>query len=204
MPTSSHDPLAVAVVVLDFLSQVDLGPHTDPEEVAKALDDVAVSCSPHRDLAVNPAKMLAIALADATPLVWGGSVLAARAGRRVAEAMRQASGRTALAADAEHLLPVIRGAGQDSRKDIFADPFEDGPAELRPTLIILDDGSEETTIRMTRSRLLAEAEQNGVRHRILECHDGGPVSRYASLLTRGQYAAVYLGLGLGRTARADA
>ena len=38
-----------------------------------------------RDIAVNPAKMLAIALADANPLVWGGTVLAARrrAGRRV-------------------------------------------------------------------------------------------------------------------------
>ena len=32
------------------------------------------SCSPHRDLAVNPAKMLAIALADTNPVVWGGSV----------------------------------------------------------------------------------------------------------------------------------
>jgi hypothetical protein len=57
---------------------------------------------------------------------------------------------------------------------------------------------------MTRSRLLAEAEQNGVRTRILNCHEGGPVSRYAALLATGQYAAVYLGLGLGRTARADA
>ena len=55
-----------------------------------ALDEVAISCSPHRDLAVNPAKMLAIALADATPIVWGGSVLAARAARRVAESMRRA------------------------------------------------------------------------------------------------------------------
>ena len=35
---------------------------------------VAVTCSPHRDLAVNPAKMLAIALADTNPVVWGGSV----------------------------------------------------------------------------------------------------------------------------------
>ena len=63
------------------------GPQADAELVAEALDEVAVSCSPHRDLAVNPAKMLAIAMADATPLVWGGSVLAARAARRVAESL---------------------------------------------------------------------------------------------------------------------
>ena len=81
-----------------------------PRRSPTALDDVAIACSPHRDLAVNPAKMLAIALADATPLVWGGSVLAARAARRVAESIRRASGRTALAGDAEHLLPVIAAA----------------------------------------------------------------------------------------------
>ena len=91
-------------------------------EVADALDDVAIACSPHRDLAVNPAKMLAIALADTTPLVWGGSVLAARAARRVAESVRRASGRTALAGDAEHLLPVLEAA---RRRDVFDDPFAD-------------------------------------------------------------------------------
>ena len=39
--------------------------------------------------------MLAIALADANPVVWGGSVLAARAARRVAESIRRATGRAA-------------------------------------------------------------------------------------------------------------
>lgn len=204
LPTQTGDVLAVAVVALQALHMLGLGPEVDAEEVAEKLVEAALTCSPRKDLGSNPAKNLAVELAENVPLVWGGSVLAARAARRVAEAMRQASGRTALAADAEHLLPVIRGAGEAARKNIFADPFEDGPAELRPMLIVLDDGSEETTIRMTRSRLLAEAEQNGVRSRILTCHEGGPVSRYASLLATGQYAAVYLGLGLGRTARADA
>ena len=204
LPTQTGDVLAVAVVALQALHMLGLGPEVDAEEVADKLVEAALECSPRKALGSNPAKNLAVELAENVPLVWGGSVLAARAARRVAEAMRQASGRTALAADAEHLLPVIRGAGEASRKDIFADPFEDGPAELRPMLIVLDDGSEETTIRMTRSRLLAEAEQNGVRTRILTCHEGGPVSRYAALLATGQYAAVYLGLGLGRTARADA
>jgi hypothetical protein len=204
LPTQSADVLAVAVVALQALHTLGLGPEVDAEEVAEKLVEAALTCSPRRGLGSNPAKDLAVELAESVPLVWGGSVLAARAARRVAEAMRQASGRTALAADAEHLLPVIRGAGQDLRRDIFADPFEDGAAELRPTLIVLDDGSEETTIRMTRSRLLAEAEQNSVRTRVLGCYEGGPVSRYASLLATGQYAAVYLGLGLGRTARAEA
>src|SRR5665811_156569 len=96
LPTSSGDQLATAVVMLEFLDRVDLGPETDAETVATALDDVAICCSPMRDLALNPAKIVAISLADSTPLVWGGSVLAARAARRVAESIRRTTGRAAL------------------------------------------------------------------------------------------------------------
>ena len=123
--------------------------------MAQALDDVAIACSPYRDLAVNPAKMLAIALADSTPLVWGGSVLAARAARRVAESIRRASGRTALAGDAEHLLPVIEAA---KATDLFADPFDDdGDAGRPPALLVLDDGADVATIREQRGRLRSAA-----------------------------------------------
>ncbi|MGA8994469.1 MAG: hypothetical protein WB441_09200, partial [Nocardioidaceae bacterium] len=76
LPTVTGDQLATAVVMLDYLAHVHLGPRADAESVAESLDDVATECSPHRDLAVNPAKMLAIAMADTNPLVWGGSVLA--------------------------------------------------------------------------------------------------------------------------------
>ena len=49
--------------------------------VADAMDQVATDCSPYADVAENPAKDLAPGLAEAQPLVWGGSVLAARASR---------------------------------------------------------------------------------------------------------------------------
>ena len=70
---SAGDQLAMAVVLLEFLDRLDLGPETEPEAVAVALDEVAIACSPYRDLAVNPAKILALGLGDATPLMWGGS-----------------------------------------------------------------------------------------------------------------------------------
>ena len=95
-------------------------------------------CGPHRDIAVNPAKILAIGIADANPLIWGGTVLAARAARRIAESLRRATGRTALAADAEHLLPVLAATAP---ADVFADPFADGGRQRRPALVLLDDGS---------------------------------------------------------------
>ena len=180
LPTTTRDQLATAVVMLDYLDRAELGPATDPEEVATALDEVAISCSPHHDIAVNPAKSLAIALADANPIVWGGSALAARAPRP-------------LAGDAEHLLPVIEASRP---RNVFDDPFAEGVGELRPVLIVLDDGNEDAVVREQRGRLLAAAAEHGVRVESVSAESGSEVARYASLLLSGTYAAAYLQIGL--------
>jgi len=193
LPSTTGDQLAAAVVMLSYLHRVQLGPETAPDAVADALDQVAIDCGPRKDLAVNEAKMLAIALADATPIVWGGSVLAARAARRVAEQVRRASGRTAIAGDAEHLLPVIEAARP---RDVFDDPFAEGGAGPRPVLVVLDDGSEDATVREQRGRLQATAAERGVRVETLTTEAPTEVARYASLLLSGTYAAEYLRLGL--------
>jgi hypothetical protein len=193
LPTVSRDQLATAVVMLEYLQRVSLGPVVEADRVAAAMDDVAIACSPHQDLAANPAKMLAISLADATPLVWGGSVLAARAARRIAESIRRASGRTALAGDAEHLLPVIEAARP---RDVFDDPFAGEGGERRPMLLVLDDGSEEALVREERGRLQAAAESRGVRVERLTTDAPTEVARYASLLLSGSYATTYLTVGL--------
>ena len=117
---------------------------------------MAIACGPHRDIAVNPAKILAIGIADSNPIFWGGTVLAARAGRRIAESVRRATGRTALAADAEHLLPVLAAAAP---ADVFADPFADGGLERRPALVLLDDGAVDPAVRETRDLLAATAQR---------------------------------------------
>ncbi len=196
LPTATGDPLAAAVVVLSALHQMELGPAVNPEAVAAAMDAAADDCSPYADVAVNPAKVLAICLADAQPLVWGGSVLAARASRRVAEALRAASGRAALAADADALLPIVASA---AARDPFADPFEDAePADRRPCLMLLEDGNADPVVAADRARLLATAERNDVRVSPVQHREGTDVERYAALLQTGMFAAVYLSVGLGR------
>jgi hypothetical protein len=202
LPVTTGDQLATAVVMLEFLDRLDLGPATDPEAVAAALDEVAITCSPYKDLSVNPAKMLAIAMADSMPLVWGGSVLAARAARRVAESIRRCSGRAALAADAEHLLPVLKAS---PRRDLFADPFADtetdlgdGASERRPILMILDDGSVDASVREQRGRLVAAATERDVRVETVATDAANEVARYAALLATGTFSAAYLGVGLDR------
>ena len=161
--------------------------------VADALDEVAVSSSPHRDLAVNTAKILAIGIADSNPIFWGGTVLAARAGRRIAESIRRATGRTALAADAEHLLPVLEATAP---ADVFADPFADGGPERRPALVVLDDRTSDPAIEETRDRLEQAAMAHGVRVETISSEADGDVARYAAMLSTGTYAATYLQIGL--------
>jgi hypothetical protein len=193
LPSTTRDQLATAVLVLEYLDRVDLGPPADHEKVAEALDRVAMACSPHRDIAVNPAKILAIALADTNPVVWGGSVLAARAARRVAESIRRASGRTAIAGDAEHLLPVIEATAP---RNVFDDPFVNDTGDLRPVLVVLDDGADDPIVREQRGRLQAAAAEHGVHTETVDADASSEVARYASLLLSGRYASEYLAIGL--------
>lgn len=196
LPMSSGDPMAAAIAVLAVLGAVGIGPEVVPEQVARTADLIAESASPHRDLSSNPAKDMACALADAEPLLWGGSVLAARASRRFAESLRRASGRAALSADAEALMPVI---GASAPKDPFADPEVDGSA-ARPVLVVMDDGDPDPN--RLRARLEAACQLHDVAVRTiglpLGTQEEGPVGRYVALLLQGRFAAAYLGLGLGR------
>ncbi|MDH2415124.1 SIS domain-containing protein [Nocardioides sp. CER19] len=193
LPVATRDQLAVAVLVLSYLDRVGLGPSADPEEVAGALDRVAIACSPHRDMSVNPGKVLALTLADSLPLVWGGSVLAARAARRVAESIRRASGRGALAGDAEHLLPVIEAARPHT---VFDDPFDGERRATRPTLIVLDDGADDPVRHEQRASLTQAADERGVRVEVVAAEAASEVARYAELLLSGTYGAAYLRIGL--------
>lgn len=202
LPVESGDPLAVAVAMLDVLGRLGLGPAVSANAVADALDQVAMLASPHRDLSSNAAKSLAVALADATPLVWGASALASRAARRVAEALRSASGRPALSGDAEHLLPVIEAT---PARDVFDDPFDgDGGSGPRPVLVVLDDADEAGAADGAgaagvghRQALTGVADAHDVRVEVVGAEDAAePVGRYASLVLQGSYAAEYLRLGL--------
>lgn len=196
IPTRTGDPLAAAIVVLDGLSRIGLGPDVHRERVADAMDAVAGACSPHQTLATNPAKDLALTIGDDLPLVWGGSVLAARASRRVAEALREASGLPALAADAGDLVPVIESARS---RDPFADPFDDPTGGLGTTLVVLDDDSADSVVLRTRGQLLALAERHDVRVHTVRHDAGNDVERYSVLLMNGLFGAAYLSLGLATT-----
>lgn len=196
LPAANSDTTALAVPVLQALHRMELGPEVDSDAVAAALDRVAEECAARVPVDQNPAKELALALADDVPAVWGGSVLAARAARRVAEALRSASGRPAVAGDDSQIVPLLHAAPE---LDVFADPFEDGSAAPpRPALVILDDGADSAQVAASRQRLEEAASKASVRVQSVRAVDGPDVGRFAALLATGRFAAAYLALGLGR------
>lgn len=221
LPAGSRDPLALSVPVLAALHLLGLGPEVAAEPVAAALDGVALRCAPSRPMGQNPAKDLALVLADAVPVVWGGSVLAARAARRVAEALRPASGRPAVAGEAAQLVPLLENARE---RDVFADPFAaplgqpvgtamgpvddlagDAPA-ARPALLVLDDGSDDAAVSADRDRLLAAADSRRVATHVVDAVDVSaakaplsPIGTFAALQAAGRFTAAYLAVGLSRS-----
>lgn len=195
LPTVTGDPLAAAIVALAALHRLGIGPAVNPDAVATALDQVAAESSAGLDATQNPAKAMALALADAEPLVWGGSILAARASRRIAEALRQATGRLVLSADASELLPLLAVVPP---RDPFADPFEQESAERRPGLVLIDDGLDDEQAAEDRERLRATAQAHEVWISRLSHDAGTAVERYVTVLQHGLFAAAYLQIGLSR------
>lgn len=197
LPVTTADSFAASVVALDAVNRLGLGPQINADQVADAMDRVAEESAPLVDISHNPAKAIAMELADAAPLVWGGSILAARASRRIAEALRAASGRVVLSADAGALEPLLAAVPP---RDPFADPFEDdAPSPRRPGLVLIEDGRDDEQAVTERARLRSLASTQEVLVSQLTGDEGDPVQRYATVLLKGLFAATYLRIGLGRT-----
>lgn len=193
LPSTTTDPLCRAIVAIESLHRLGLTGSVQAAAIADALDAVALGCGHGVDLAKNPAKELALLLADTEPLVWGGSVLAARASRRIAEAVRTATGQVALAADAAELVPLLAATPP---RDPFLDPMEAGVVR-RPSVLVIDDGQADAAAREAESVLLHNAEGVDVRVGELRCTEGPDLVRYATVLQQGRFAAAYLAVGLG-------
>ena len=201
VPAGSRDPLAVSVPVLAALHDLGLGPEVVVEPVAGALDDVALRCGPAEPIGANPAKDVALVLADRLPVLWGGSPLAGRAARRWAESLRAMTGVPAVAGSADQLTPLLRAAPEP---DLFADPFDgsdgDSPAGARPVLVVLDDGESDEAAAAAARDLRDVADARSVRVHRVAADEGPDVARFASLLAIGRFAAVYLAVGQGEVA----
>lgn len=170
----------------------------DFDLLADQLDDEAERDQPSHESFVNPAKALALRLAERTPLLWGLDPVAAAVAGHAAHVL--AADAAVVADVAEYRHAVTRGAlhraavSQNSGRDIFADP-DDEVAVSRLRLLLLSVRSDRGAAMNRRTaqdmfgepELLDIADELGVAEPVLA----------AVMALRFELAALYLGLAAG-------
>lgn len=209
--------LTPALVICDRLGLLPdggLGCPQDLEGVATALDAEAEVCRVGLETFVNPAKNLALELADSFPVLLGDSPLSAVAARRgasvLARAARVPAVHGSLPDDAGDIVATFDGPfTRGSDADIFADPFVDGPssAQLRLLLLDLEDGIGFDIVRRiaddsaTRNTLvqagLSHDDESSTAVGQSSVLQSSVLQRFARVVARLDYAATYLALASG-------
>lgn len=174
---------------------------TDIGLVADELDREAERGHPQHETFVNPAKSLALRLAERTPLLWGLDDVATAVGGVAAQAIAthtdlvcdvaaypQAASRTAL-----HRAATRASAGAD----IFADPDDLDPAQVSPLRVFLlaVRAAAPDPVRRLAVDTFPAADLLSVSDEIT----ADETTCAAVLALRLQLAALYLGLAAGTT-----
>lgn len=194
------------------------------DAVADRLDGHAEACRPSSESFLNPAKLLAVQLAETMPVVLGdgplNGVAAARAASMLARTARMpatfgelpdAASQIVASFDGPYTAGGGRGVGptsersedSDGERDIFADPFLDGPAQPRLGLLMLRDAPTDPPTRASveaqalTEAVLQTADDAGVRVMSVHAEPGHPLVRLAGQVAQTDFAATYLAIGLG-------
>ncbi len=250
--TSLWTLLAPVLVGADRLGLLEASERS-LEAVADRLDERAEELRPSSESFVNPAKLLAVQLAETVPVVLGdgplGGVAASRASSMLARTARvpalwgelpdAASGIVAcfdgpytaiggrrpgtyddgrirlgdidtsgwephhFAEPEGELMERARGPQGGGDRDIFADPYRDGPAPPQLGLLMLRDAPAQTPTRESvqaetlTDAVLTTARDAGVKVMEVRAGTGDAVVRLADHVAMVDFAATYLAIGLG-------
>lgn len=208
--------LTPVILAADALGLVEAG-ESALFDTADRLDLHAEACRPSSESFVNPAKILAMQLAETIPVVLGDGALngvaAGRAASMLARTARipatsgelpDAASQIVASFDGPFTAGGGRGAGaRQSTSDIFADPFLDGPAQPRLGLLLLRDAQpptltqEQADAEALTDAVLQTAYEAGVRVSTVVAEPGHPLVRLAGQIAQTDFAATYLAIGLG-------
>lgn len=182
-------------------------------DAADRLDAQAERFRPDAEYFVNPAKTLALDLAEVTPVVLGDGPVAGAAARRTSAMLARTARIPATwgrlpdaAAQVVACLsgPLAGGSGDGGSHDIFADPYLDGPTTGRLGLLLLRDpvptssAPEPELERHNTAQSVADhAESTGVRVLEHSATPGHEVERLAELIALTDFASTYLAIGHG-------
>lgn len=205
-------PVLMAGEVLGLID----APDTVFTEVAARLDEQADACRPSSESFVNPAKLIAVQVAETVPVVLGDGALAGVAARRAAAMLAQTARIPAtwgeLPDSASQVVacfdgPFTAGGGAGAasarQADIFADPFLDAPAQPKLGLMMLRDAPvspptpESDSAQSLTEAVLTTARAAGAHVIESTASAGHSVARLAELMSLTDFAATYLALGLG-------
>jgi glucose/mannose-6-phosphate isomerase len=184
-------------------------PATTLERAADVLDEVAEECRPSSESFVNPAKALATGLDGTVPVVLGDGpltgVAASRAAAMLTRTARVPALHGALPDAASQVVATLDGpfgsggsaAAPDGGRDLFADPYLDGPPTPRLGLLALRDPDLDPADTALADAVLDSARESGAVVLEQQARSGHPVERLASLMAVTDFTATYLALGLG-------
>jgi hypothetical protein len=188
-------PLLVAGGELGIL------PRTGEDLVGTAdlLDALAERVRPASETFSNPAKSLALDLAESMPVVVGASPAAGAAARRLAGQLA-AAGRPVpwgtLPVAVTRLGGLLAGDGAAS-DDLFRDRVEE-PGPVRTRLVLVRDGTEAEDVHTQADELVADCGRRGVAvSEVTAEESAGPVGRLGSLIGLLDFTAAYVGLASG-------
>ncbi|HEX3778295.1 MAG TPA: hypothetical protein VHX38_01385 [Pseudonocardiaceae bacterium] len=185
--------LSAGLILFDTLGLL----RTDLGRLADELDREAERDHASYESFVNPAKSLALRIADHTPLLCGLDSVATAVGWHAAEVLAGFAGVVASNASYPQICGrrvLYRSAiGASAGADIFADPDDAVPGGPRALLLSVTDDPQAVANRLTATDdlpgadLLQPAEET----------EGGAAVRAAVLALRFEMASVYLGLASG-------
>ncbi|KFU82597.1 hypothetical protein SAMN04489729_6295 [Amycolatopsis lurida] len=169
----------------------------DLEQLADHLDAEAEKDYLARDSFANPAKAMALKLAERQPLLWGLDPVAVAVGEHAAHAF---AAHAALVCDVEDYRqalarPALRRAALSGgvERDIFADPEEGAGATPKVLLLSVRTGPAAEAARYQAEDLLPGGDVIAPAEEI----ETDEIVRAAVLALRFELAAVYLGLAVG-------
>lgn len=216
---AAHSRTALwALAVPTLLAAADAGVlELDPavlEGVADRLDDRAEAYRPDAEHFVNPAKALAVDLAAVTPVLLGDGLVtgaaAQRAGAMLARTARTPATWGRLPDAAAQVVACLSGplaptrTAPDGGRDIFADPYLDGPEAAPLGLLLLrdpvpgDDAPEPERVRHNLAQAVHDhAASAGTQVLEVVAEPGHDLERAAELMALVDFAATYLAIGHG-------
>lgn len=184
--------LAAGLGVFGALGLID----ADLAALADEIDRESERAHPNHESLANPAKTVALRLADRTPLLWGTDELGAAVAEHAAFVLAAHAAVVGQHTSYPQAMtqPALRRAAASggSEADLFADPDEGG-AGFRTCLVAVSAGEiaerrEQAVERdFPGTDLVAPADPIG----------SDPVARAAVVATRFDLASVYLGLAAG-------